>query len=168
MLDKMKSMNQFSGKPFWEYLMRIVTADSEDDVDYLLKLMQPSDDRDEMGKVYDTTLGYNPINYFDEQYLKKAYDKIVNCAPDSLKIKLQKRKDEIIEKVLMRKISGINEYLYQILIAVIEEETGWADPDLEILSPTIDNFDLEEDDDEELFDEDASDFDSDDDDDDEF
>lgn len=165
MLDKMSNMNRFTGKPFWDYLMRTVTAESEDDVDYLLKLMHPSDDRFEMGEVYNNTLGYNPINYFDEQYLKKVYDRVVQNAPESLVFKLQKRKDEIIEKVLMRKLSNIDEYLYQILLTVIEEETGWIDSDLEALRPTIENFDLD-DDDEELFDEDDDSFDDDEDDDD--
>lgn len=165
MLDKMKSLDQLKGRPFWDYLMRTVTAESERDVDYLLKLMNPSDDRTEMGEVYDKTLGYNPINYFDEQYLKKAYDKILESAPDSLKWKLQNRKEDIIEKVLTLKLSTIDEFLYKTLIRVIEEETGWSDADLENLSPTIDNFDLEEEDEEELFDEDADDFDDDDDDD---
>ena len=47
---------------------------SEDDYDDLLNIMHPENYKDdEMEKIYEDQLGYNPLTYFDSRHLKKIY-----------------------------------------------------------------------------------------------
>lgn len=118
-------------KSMQEYITKMTTASSEEDLDYLLLLMAPSDDRDEMGEVYQNTLGYDPINYFDEKYITKSFEDIMENAPISIKESLLAEKDKIIGKVIDKKKLEIDSMLLNILVKEIFEETGWIPFELE-------------------------------------
>lgn len=113
-----------------DYINRTATASNEDDIDYLLSLMSPTDDREEMGQRYNDVLGYNPLTYFDERHLDKAYDMILRIAPKSLRDELVEKKDKIIESVIAHKGNLEDGYLSYLLVTQIAVETGWKDPSI--------------------------------------
>ncbi len=110
------------------YVAKTVTADSEEDLTFLYDLLAPSDDREEMGKIYNDTLGYNPIEYFDERFLIKTFDEIIEDAPAEKKTELTNAKESIIKEVMYNKVLQTDEYLLGMLLKAIQEETGWVDP----------------------------------------
>lgn len=80
-----------------QYLSGLATADSDADVDALLKIYNPLDDRAEMGKVFQDTLGYNPITHYDITDINSILDKVINdVESDKVAKKLGSKKDEII------------------------------------------------------------------------
>lgn len=133
-----------------QYYNKMVHAESEEDLDFLIKILRPSDDRKEMGEVYVDALGYNPITHFDKAELKKIYRDIVSEAPDSLKSELIERQDDILESTIDYKESVNSDYLYQLVSFEIFEETGWSPaPKLEssirISNSTSEDIESEED-----------------------
>lgn len=125
-----------------EYINRLANASSDEDVDFLIQLMQPTDNQEEMGHVYMDTLGYNPIEYFDRRKLETAYSTIMDVAPDSLKSDLNTVKPGIIEHVIAMKAHLNDDYLLYMLLSEISAETGWTDKDLSINFPDIMNAEL--------------------------
>lgn len=115
-----------------KYINATVTADSEADEALLLEMLRPTEDRVEMGKIYQNVLGYNPIEYFDEKYLERKYDEILETAPESLKGELQEKKDNIINEVMTHKNNLNEDYLLYILTSEIAAETGWSNPDFRV------------------------------------
>jgi hypothetical protein len=140
-----------------DYIVASATSHSEEDQSYLMKLMTPSADRDEMGEVYNNLLGYNPITYFDEQDLSRAYATIVTSdsfqkAPSNVKefLSSEENKKMIIERALAWVDAEKEEYLVDMLIGAIQEEIGW---EYEPTKYDDESFDTDEtDDDSELLD----------------
>jgi len=110
------------------YLNKTVHADSEDDLDFLFDLMKPTDDREEMGKIYENSIGYNPLDYFDEKDLRKKFKGILEAAPVSVKSELKDKEDSIISRTIIRKNELLEDHLSILLANEIFTETGWASP----------------------------------------
>lgn len=162
-----------------EYYNRTVHADSEEDLDFLMVLLNPVERRDEMGDIYSDILGYNPLNYYDEKFLGNAYTAIAEIAPEAIKDELNYKRDDIIEALLDQKSSDIEEYLMTSLIDRIRKEFRWNVPVDELANSSVfdyltdferatkfklDNADFEDDEDDleyEDDDDDDSDFDDD-------
>lgn len=113
-------------KTMQEYITKTVTANSEEDYDYLLLLMSPTDDRDEMGVVYQNTLGYDPITYFDERFLNKSFDELLLEAPSSIKDDLTKERENIIKNVMKKRNVELDGFLLNLLTKEIYNEVGWV------------------------------------------
>ena len=59
-------------------LLDIVTANSDENVDDYLELLQPDAvNRYEMGAKFETTIGYDPITYFDRKELNRMIDALI-------------------------------------------------------------------------------------------
>lgn len=127
----MSGIHETTTKTLLDYISNSSTANSEEDMSYLLTLMQPTDNRIEMGQVYTNLLGYDPITYFDEKYVHKAYETILMRAPGNVKRLLTEKKEELITETMTRFESTREEYLLNLLMKVIMDETGWTDPDYE-------------------------------------
>lgn len=76
-----------------------VTSTSEEDVDKVLKLLNPTSEN-EMGEVYEATLGYNPITYFDEKAVAATLDKIIDAAPNKAGQILTDKKEEVVANTI--------------------------------------------------------------------
>ena len=120
-----------STKSLLDYIAASATSRTEEDEAYLMMLMQPTTDRDEMGDLYSNRLGYNPIKYFDEKDLRRIYSAITRKAPMNIRTILETNEDLFIEKTMIRLDESREEYLTNLLAKVISEETGWIDPDLD-------------------------------------
>lgn len=60
-------------------LLKIVTANSEENVDDYLELLRPDDyTRSKMGANFESTIGYNPIEYYDIKQLNKMIESILD------------------------------------------------------------------------------------------
>lgn len=75
-----------------------ITDTSEEKV---LKLLEPVNDRKEMGEIYKETLGYDPIIYFDEKDIRQKLVDIVNGMSATARSKVQNHYDEIVEATLI-------------------------------------------------------------------
>ena len=120
-------------KSLLDYIVASATSHSEEDQSYLMKLMTPSADRDEMGEVYDSLLGYNPITYFDEQDLSRIYASIVTSdsfqkAPSNVKefLSSEENKKMLIERAMSWVDDEKEEYLLEIISNAISDEIGWV------------------------------------------
>lgn len=138
------------------YMNKTVHANSEDDLDWLLDLMKPVDDRAKMGQVYQDVIGYNPLDYFDEKELRKQYKELLNYAPANIKDTLIAKEDNIISKTIIRKNATIDDRLSYLLALEVFEEVGWSSDDLDD-GPTQSTFDNLEEDEEETLDDPESD-----------
>lgn len=116
------------------YINATVSASSEQDVDYLLKIMSPSNDRDEMGKLYDEILGYNPITHFDKEDIRSMLKKCEEKAPDPVATTIKQQEDYIINETLAKYNEGRDNRLAMDLCNVIKNITGWL-PDINELIP---------------------------------
>jgi hypothetical protein len=114
---------------YWTYLNRTILAESEEDLDYLFMILKPSDDREEMAAVYETVLGYNPMDYHDRLYLNRAFDHIISTAPIDVKEILEENKEDIIEAVIIQRNAENENHLAAICQSVIMNETGWSPED---------------------------------------
>lgn len=117
-------------KTLLDYIQETVTASSECDLDHLMILMRPTEDREEMGAAYNELLGYNPITYFDEKYLHREYANIISRAPSYIKETLRDKEDQIIEQAMDKYDSLRDDFLVKVLAKVVMDETGWDDPEL--------------------------------------
>lgn len=71
------------------YLAQAATADSEADVNDFLRIFTPLPTRDEMGKVFETNLGYNPITHYDMVDVIMILDTIISDMNMDGKVKAQ-------------------------------------------------------------------------------
>jgi len=108
------------------YLQAATCANTEDDVDELLKMMSPTEDREEMGELYEFNLGYNPITHFDEQELNVLLNEMIEEAPTYIKEKIVDAQETIIKDSLEYHSDHLTSYLTQALTYAIERETGWT------------------------------------------
>lgn len=82
------------------YLTATATADSESDVQALLRLFNPVNSRAEMGGIYEETLGYNPITHYDIQDVIAVLDDAMDHVSSNSVSIFIKHKDEIVEKAM--------------------------------------------------------------------
>ena len=112
------------------YITTTASASSEEDINKLLLMMAPSDSKGEMGEIYSEVLGYNPISYFDRQYLEKQYDELLTIAPSTYYDDLIVKRPEIIDRVMTVKNVVDDDYITHLLVTEIANNVGWNDPDL--------------------------------------
>lgn len=110
------------------YINNTVTAASEDDVDQLLLLMSPKDDKEEMGELYSNVLGYNPITHYDRQFIERKFDEMFDIAPVSFHESLVSNRENIINRVMGAKMILDDDYMHYLLALEIANDTGWSDP----------------------------------------
>lgn len=113
-----------------ELIVASATANSEEDQELLMQVMQPSNNRNEMGDVYNAVLGYNPIKYFDENDLRRLYVGFINKAPADIKEILTENEDEFIKVALESIDEEKGDYLSTLLADIIADKTGWVDPSM--------------------------------------
>lgn len=156
----MENVKSLSNSNFMEYLKKTISAESEEDLEYLYKALRPSNDREEMSEVYKEVLGYNPLTYFDHSDIEELYNEIVEMAPDSLRDSLIEDRNDIIQTTMDRKEKLHGEYLLSLLMLVIKEETGWVPKkyeDVYSVRSLMEEFDLPDDLDDDIYDEDEED-----------
>lgn len=109
--DEVTSM--LKGQRFRD-LLDIVTANSDDNVDDYLELLQPDQsNRYEMGAKFESTIGYDPITYYDRRELERMVDALIeskvskndtekNPVPEWLKeaLKDEKNRIDLINKAM--------------------------------------------------------------------
>lgn len=106
------------------YLNRTVHADSEDDLDFLFDILSPTFDREDMGEKYKTAIGYNPLDFFDEHYLRGLYDDLVEDTTGAAHDALIAKEDSIIHEALDRRDEIQEDHLSGILTSIISREIG--------------------------------------------
>lgn len=132
-----------------QMIISAATASSEEDLAPLFRILNPTNDRDEMGEIYTDTLGYNPITHFDRQDLVRIYHEIVEDAPGEISEILSERESEIIDLSLSLFDSNRTDLLQAQLEEVIYAETGieigdWDETQKDIVDELL--FDEDEDD----------------------
>lgn len=110
-----------------DFIVRCNNASSEDITDDIMRMADPDtfDSRDEMESHFESCLGYNPMRYFDEKYLKDEYMEITNSAPYSVQEQLHSKRDDIIDRTLEVAYNVNEAYLDSVLLNVIESSVGW-------------------------------------------
>ena len=78
-------------------VLDICNANGEEGLDSLMQLMEPKDEREEMSSLYEETLGYDPITYYDIKDIEKMIDDV---SSESIRNMINDHKDEIIEVTL--------------------------------------------------------------------
>lgn len=125
-----------SGK-LLDYINATASASSEDDVDVLLQIMNPTSDREEMGIVYQEALGYNPVDYFDEMVLRTRFEATALTAPTVIATLLNNSVDNIINSALNHAKNENDMQLSISLALAIEEATGWMPASIEGVEVTV-------------------------------
>lgn len=82
------------------FVTAAATADSEEDFEAFLKVLNPSDNREDMAVAYETALGYNPITAFDFNDLLRIVDDITVDADSSIQSLLKGHKEEITDRAM--------------------------------------------------------------------
>lgn len=108
------------------YINATVSSTSEEGLDPLLKLMNPSSDRLEMGDVYDDVLGYNPITYFDKEEIRSLTKLCEKYAPEPTAALIKDMEEEIINQTFIRFNTNRSAQLNKDFAAVIKNLTGWS------------------------------------------
>jgi hypothetical protein len=80
-----------------EYFYHTVTARSEDDVTYLLQVLNPVDDKAVMGKAYTKVIGYNPISYFDKNALRAKLFEVCSRLSDDARGRILSNANNIVD-----------------------------------------------------------------------
>ena len=102
------------------YLNATRSASSEEDYNELFALLDPSTE-DEMGGIYESVLGYNPIKYFDIQFLSDAITKGCESLPEEYMATIVDNKDEIITLTMDYFTDNKGEILTDILSEILEK-----------------------------------------------
>lgn len=134
-------------------LLNIVTANSEENIDDFLELLKPDNkSTEEMGSIYEETIGYDPITYFDKVSLNNMIDIIKDLpeTPEAVVEALDDSRTEIIESAFnIFNENKIDTFLPAALEEAIEEITG-VSIDIEFnVSDEDDDYDMDEEIDEE-------------------
>lgn len=82
------------------YLTATATADSEGDVDSLLKLFNPVESRETMGEIFEDTLGYNPITHYDIKDVIKVIDDAIDHVSSAGVKTIVANKTKIVDKAM--------------------------------------------------------------------
>lgn len=134
-----------------EEWMTIISADNPEVRDDFIDLLRPDAyDRVEMGSIYEESLGYNPILYYDEQealgYLK--YLEKQENVPDAVKDYIKENRIDIAKTVVeSEEFANDRSSMIQVNIqAYLEEETGC---EIDVEDPDEDELDDEMDEEEE-------------------
>ncbi len=114
------------------YLTRTATANSEDDVEELLGLLNPVEDEIEAGRNFEEAIGYNPINYYDRKYANGVLNDILDACngdligtiSDESVQRIRDHKDDIIGRIMdcfpKYKAKTISEMIPEFLVDFID------------------------------------------------
>ena len=111
-----------------EFYNKTVHAESEEDLDFIFGILNPTDSKEEMGKVYEDSLGYNPLDFFDKKTLSKKFDEFLTDAPSSIQSELKEKRNGILDRSLLQRDRDEDAHLSMILASEIYAETGWSAP----------------------------------------
>ena len=130
-------------------LERILAAtcgseDDEESMELLRQMLNPTT-KEEMAKVYEEVVGYNPINYFDRCEAAKYFDIMVSDAPTGIKENLIDCKEEILDNVIQHKENLNSDYLITLLNLEMEHTAGWRNKKYPTLTFDEESTDLEDD-----------------------
>lgn len=114
-------------------LAALANAASEEDVVELVDkfegfaspLMNPLHDREEMGETFDNLLGYNPIDCYDEQHIRKTLEELKEDADADVSDLIDESEGSIIAEVMDLKLDMLEEQTKKITEAI----TGWSSDD---------------------------------------
>lgn len=115
------------------YLAKTATANSEEDLDGLLGLLQPAESEEVAGENFTKALGYNPITYYDAKTIGELIDEIVDydgnpdeTLSDIAKQHIRERREEIISGIMdiwpTRKTEEFKEMLVVYLSSFIGDD----------------------------------------------
>lgn len=117
-----------------DYIINGMGISSESELDEVIQsLMNPSDDRDEMGEVFMETLGYNPVTHFDYSDTSRMLRELIKSIPEEyadIKADIEYDRDEILDIVVNTKDSAVEDHLACLLAKVIGERYGIVRNDL--------------------------------------
>lgn len=137
-----------------EELLDIVTATDPTAADDFLDLLKPEKfDKVEMGSIFDATLGYNPIDYYDKKDISSYIEDILAHPdiPDDIKTFVKDNRDDIIDESYRQFEQDRAMFMHGPVDAYIEECTG---TDItKIMDPFSDDdedFDLTDEDEDDL------------------
>ena len=89
------------------YLAKTATANSEEDLDGLLGLLQPAESEEVAGENLTEALGYNPITYYDAKTVGEVLDELVDydgnpdeTLGDIAKQSIRDRRETIIDDIM--------------------------------------------------------------------
>ena len=98
----------------------------ESSEDELVKLLVPSETREEMDAVFTEYIGYSPRTYHDEQDIKSILDRMKEVAPEDAAGIMTEKEDEIVKKTLSTYEEEKVERFEDILSDIITDFTGWS------------------------------------------
>lgn len=114
------------------YLAKTATANSEEDLDGLLGLLQPAESEEVAGENFTKALGYNPITYYDAKTIGDLLDELVDYDgnPDETlsdigKQSIRDRRETIIDDIMNlwpgRKLDEFKEMIAVYLSGIVNE-----------------------------------------------
>lgn len=127
-------------------VLETTMACDEDDVTRLYRLLNPTT-REEMGIVYNETIGYNPVTYFDKREAEDYFNILMLDAPQSVRASLQNKRDEIVEAVIEHKENLSHDYIISLLNLEIAKVTGWKNKKYPLINIEEEFISVDEDDD---------------------
>lgn len=98
-------------------VLDICNATEDEGYENLFKIMEPSDERDEMGSIYEEALGYNPITYFDVKDIEKLIEDVES---NDVREMINEHKDEIIETALEMKQDSLVDIFGNAVMLVLD------------------------------------------------
>jgi len=129
LIKKERGKNFMKKQSILDYVAATATCNSEEDLETLLKVLNPTDDREVMSEVYTAALGYNPITFFDENDLRKIYKCIIDSAPDEVKDQIGDREDDIIDDAMLLIDESREDTFIHVISNIIKDITGWSNLD---------------------------------------
>lgn len=115
-------------------ILDIVTANSEEDVDSLLDMMSPQNfERSEMSEVFESTIGYDPISYYDKKRLAEMVEEL-EVSPDiseDVSELIKDSRESIVDEAYEVFDDNRDEYLKKSLDHVVEDKYGY-EPDTDL------------------------------------
>lgn len=147
----MASEKRANRSAYMAFLTGAATADCEADLDELLRVFNPVSSRDEMGEIFESTLGYNPITHYDMQDILAAIDLALESMSASGKERVESERDRISKRAQIiyedNRLRHINEAVVSALADVLNSEDANA-VSIALTGVSIPILDADDDDDE--------------------
>jgi len=111
------------------YWTKTVTANSEDDVSDVLKMMQEVDNRTDAGSMFEKMFGYDPITMYDRKEMSNLLDEIAEDVPSTMEDSFgPPQKLHILNKAMENLADMRSDFNSAVLVNTVAEETGYLDP----------------------------------------
>lgn len=130
-----------------QFVASVSGATENDFIERLEELSKPENfSKAELGKRWGDVIGYNPIDFHDQQFLDDIFDELIEDAPFSIKENLTGKKEMLIMDALEKRDQHSEAYLTNMMISSIYEETGWLNKNqLVELNEFMDEIELDDD-----------------------